>query len=89
VARLLMGQGGPEGLTEAESATVTNLRHAERLRGAAEALGCARAAFEADQSGEFVMVDLNEALQALSEILGLSVDEAVLSRIFSRFCIGK
>ncbi len=28
------------------------------------------------------MVDLNEALQALSEILGLSVNEAVLSRNF-------
>ncbi len=90
VARLLLGRSGMEsGMAEAESATVTNLRHAERLRGAFDALGRAREAFEADQSGEFVMVDLNEALEALSEILGLSVDEAVLSRIFSRFCIGK
>ncbi len=35
------------------------------------------------------MVDLHEALDALSAILGLEVGDAVLDRIFSRFCIGK
>jgi len=90
VARHLMGRNATaDQWAEAESATVTNLRHAERLRGARDALGRARQTFAANESGEFVMVDLNEALQALSEILGLSVNEAVLSRIFSRFCIGK
>jgi tRNA U34 5-carboxymethylaminomethyl modifying GTPase MnmE/TrmE len=35
------------------------------------------------------MVDLYQALDSLGEIVGLTVDDAVLSRIFSRFCIGK
>ena len=72
-----------------EGATVINQRHEERLRAATEALSSAREAFASGASGELTMVDLNEALAALSDIVGLSVDDVLLDRIFSKFCIGK
>jgi tRNA U34 5-carboxymethylaminomethyl modifying GTPase MnmE/TrmE len=35
------------------------------------------------------MVDLQEALREVAGILGQSVDDAILDKIFSTFCIGK
>lgn len=38
---------------------------------------------------ECVVVELQESLRLLGEVLGEGVDDAVLDRIFSEFCIGK
>ena len=38
---------------------------------------------------EVVLVELKEALEAASSLLGVEVGEAVLDAIFSRFCVGK
>jgi len=40
-------------------------------------------------SGEFIAVDLREALEWLGEIVGLNYTEDLLDKIFSEFCIGK
>jgi tRNA modification GTPase len=66
-----------------------DLRHAELLDRAAEALAEARRAFAENLSGELTMIDLREALEAVSGLLGLEVGDAVLDAVFSRFCIGK
>ncbi|HOE97942.1 MAG TPA: tRNA uridine-5-carboxymethylaminomethyl(34) synthesis GTPase MnmE [Candidatus Sumerlaeota bacterium] len=87
--RLLVARLDAAGAGETESGFAVNLRQGELLDRARAALHAARAAFDQGLSGEFVMVDLREALDALSAILGLEVGDAVLDRIFSRFCIGK
>jgi len=56
------------------------------------ALAHIRAAQEAFADGipiDLLAVDVRAALHALGEVTGEAVDEAVLTEIFSRFCIGK
>jgi tRNA modification GTPase len=82
LGRLLAGPGG-------FASVVASPRHAEALGRAREALGRARAVAEGCAPGEIVSVELHEALQAIGEVTGETVDEDLLERIFSRFCIGK
>lgn len=70
---------------EAESALVTNARHIDALLRAQAALESALLVKDA----ELIATDMREALHALGEITGETVDSAVLDRIFSRFCVGK
>jgi tRNA modification GTPase len=78
-----------QGAESGDAALAVNLRHAELLERARAGLAAARMAFGEDLSGEFVMVDLRDALDAVGEILGLEVGDAILDRVFSRFCLGK
>ena len=43
----------------------------------------------AEPPWELLALEVKEALQALGEITGDEVGEAVLDQIFSQFCIGK
>lgn len=70
---------------ETESALVTNTRHISALLKAKEALESAVLA----RDPELIATDIRDALKYLGEITGETVDEAVLTRIFSRFCVGK
>jgi len=76
------GAGASDGIT-------ISLRQGGLLNHCIESLGLARKAFDAGRSGEFVMVDLRESVDALSAILGVDTGDAILDRIFSRFCLGK
>ena len=82
MGRLLAGPGGFAGV-------VASPRHAEALGRASGALGRAHSAAEDGAPGEIVSLELHEALQAIGEVTGETVDEDLLERIFSRFCIGK
>lgn len=68
-----------------ESALITNTRHVQALEEASSALQSALAA----EPGDCMATDLRAALAALGAITGAEVDEAVVDRIFSRFCVGK
>ena len=38
---------------------------------------------------DLLAIDVRAALRAIGEVTGEAIDEAVLTEIFSRFCIGK
>ena len=54
-----------------------------------EHLALARSARDAGLPIDLMATDVRAALHAIGEVTGESVDEAVLTEIFSRFCIGK
>ena len=64
---------------------ITNERHLHALERALEALCQAHVSPEL----ELAATDIREALGCLGQITGSSVDEAVIDRIFERFCVGK
>jgi len=72
-----------------DAVLVTNVRHRDALVKAEESLKEGIGACTRGDSEEFIALDLRQALEALGEIVGKTATEDILSRIFSRFCIGK
>lgn len=67
---------------------VSNRRHLDALQCAQNALDAALAALN-DCAYDCASVDLREAWRTLGEITGETLDETIIDRIFSRFCLGK
>lgn len=59
------------------------------LRQARRSLDRAAESFKAGRSPEFAALDARAALDAIGGVTGKRVDEEILDRIFSRFCLGK
>ena len=77
---------GPSGTPE--GTVVTNLRHKACLDAALGAL--TRAIQDAKGNNyELIASDINEAVHSLGLIIGESIEDDILDRIFSEFCIGK
>src|ERR1035437_7442141 len=72
-----------------KTAIVSNLRHYQCLSRAKENLIKARDSAMNNMSGEFVSVDLRNAINNLGEIIGEVTSEDILNNIFTKFCIGK
>jgi tRNA modification GTPase len=72
-----------------EGPMLTKLRHWEAVQHVHQSLTQVRRGMEQRLSGEFIAMDLREALEWLGEIVGLSYTEDLLDKIFSEFCIGK
>jgi tRNA modification GTPase len=72
-----------------EGATVTNSRHYDILQRSNRSLTLALESFESGRTGEFLAVDLREALNALGELTGEVTTEDIMNEVFSKFCIGK
>jgi tRNA modification GTPase len=66
-----------------------NSRQRDLAAAAAAALGRTLEAADDGLPWDFWTIDLREAIQKLGEITGEDVGEAVLERVFARFCIGK
>lgn len=69
----------------ADAGAITNERHLHALERALRFLGDALCAEELTLAA----TDIREALHCLGEITGTDVDDMVIDRIFSRFCVGK
>ena len=68
---------------------VTNERHKEALLRAKEHLNFCLDTLTTGECVDLVCVDLNDAIADLGEIVGQSVTEEIVDRIFTRFCVGK
>ncbi len=72
-----------------KSAIVSNLRHYDALQKAKGFLKKAKDSIGEELSGEFISVDLRNAISSLGEIIGKVTTNDILNNIFSKFCIGK
>jgi len=72
-----------------EGPVVANLRHAEALKEALKSIERAEKASEEKCNAELLASDLRETVHQLGLILGEEIEDGVLDRIFSQFCVGK
>ncbi len=77
------------GRIENGSDIITNARHKDALARADVALASAVMAIESGISIDTTFIDLEDAISALGEIVGLTVSEEVVDKIFHSFCVGK
>ena len=69
---------------------VANSRHHEALIKTAEALDKVQLDLDKGTSGDFIAMDIREAMRQLGNITGaIEIDKDLLGTIFSTFCIGK
>ncbi len=68
---------------------VTNLRHYQGLKQTDESLNRVLAGMDSGITGDFLAMDIRQALHYLGEITGQVTTDDLLANIFSKFCIGK
>ena len=68
---------------------VTNLRHHQNLLQTNEALDRVIQGMDTGVTGDFLAMDIRQALHYLGEITGEITTDDLLANIFSKFCIGK
>lgn len=68
---------------------ITNARHAEVLSRACRLLDASLRAHADGIPADIAAADAREALRALGEITGQTLDDDVIARIFAQFCVGK
>jgi len=68
---------------------VTNARHVEALKKTEDALVKAKDGLDTGITGDFVAMDIRQAMFHLGTITGDISTEDLLGNIFSKFCIGK
>lgn len=73
----------------ADAVLVTNQRHYDALRRAAEDLKRVRSGLESALPTDLIAEELRSGVSALGEIFGEILPDDILGTVFSRFCIGK
>lgn len=68
---------------------ITNERHADALREAADSLRLVLRSIEDQMPEDFYSIDLMTAYTCLGTIIGESVEDDLVNEIFSKFCMGK
>ncbi len=78
-----------EDKVSANQTIVTNSRHYQALTSANSALNKVLEAIDDQTTGDFLAMDIRDALDHLGEITGEVTTDDLLDNIFSKFCIGK
>ena len=79
----------PAGDPKEAGSLLTDQRQEEAVRRARDAVRRAKDALDSGLTPDAVLTDAEEALDALGELTGRTAREEIVSRIFSRFCVGK
>ncbi len=77
------------GALQSNDTIVTNARHYEALSKAFASLNNVLTGLDANITGDFLAIDIRQALHHLGEITGEITTDDLLGNIFSKFCIGK
>ena len=75
--------------TPCDGSVLTNARQADALRRAHAALVQSLKGLSLGQTPDMVLIDIEEAMEAMGEVTGATVREDITARIFERFCVGK
>ena len=76
-------------IISADDGILGNVRHKNALYQAKEAMKRALVTITTKMPEDFISMDLQDANRALGEITGDTVDEEIINRIFTKFCLGK
>ncbi len=74
---------------QTQGVVLSSVRHKNALTRAKKSLFLAKNSLEKEMSPEFVVLDVRAALDAVGEVVGKTVTDDILNKIFSEFCIGK
>ncbi len=85
ISSLVWKQGPPS----KQEVLLTSARHKQALEEACAALQTLIHGLKTNVSPEFLTSDLRSCLSSLGQIIGTNVTEDILTKIFSKFCVGK
>ena len=75
--------------TPCDGSILTNPRQFSAISRAYEAMLRSLQALMLGQTPDAVLIDVEEAMEAMGEVTGATVREDITARIFERFCVGK
>lgn len=78
-----------DGIEISSDMMVTNVRHKDLLIKARRALAGSIEGIQGNVPLDLVSIDVRQCLEHIGEITGETVQEDIIDRIFSQFCIGK
>ena len=76
-------------LPKGNDAIVLNARHTVALKQTRESLVKGLEAINKQELSELVAVELRSAIEGFSQVVGKIDNEAMLDKLFQKFCIGK
>ncbi|MEX2379976.1 MAG: tRNA uridine-5-carboxymethylaminomethyl(34) synthesis GTPase MnmE [Vicingaceae bacterium] len=86
----ILKQIADEKMQSSNQVVVSNARHYQALKMAAESLERVKEGLATNITGDFLAMDIRQSLHYLGEITGsIEIDRDILGHIFSSFCIGK
>ena len=77
------------GKIDENSVVLTNMRHVESIMNAESAVTRALEALDGGVPADMLFIDIFEALNSLGEVVGMTVSEEIVDKIFEKFCVGK
>ena len=78
-----------DGETPCDGSILTNARQFDAIRRAYDALQRSLKGLRLGLTPDMVLIDVEEAMEAMGEVTGATVREDITARIFERFCVGK